>query len=111
MVQIGCTPSPVAARARGGRVPRRTRWLATMLAQVIVVGVLGCRQDVESPTGPEPSPALDVTPAHALSFRQMSAGGSLGAACGVTTKDRAYCWGNNDVGPAGQRHKFGAGDL
>jgi alpha-tubulin suppressor-like RCC1 family protein len=34
-----------------------------------------------------------------LSFRQVSAG--LEHACGITTDDRAYCWGNNNKGQLG----------
>jgi hypothetical protein len=36
-------------------------------------------------------------PAEPLDFRQVSAG--TGLTCGVTTDDRAYCWGNAEVAP------------
>jgi alpha-tubulin suppressor-like RCC1 family protein len=60
---------------------------------------LGCREDAESPTAAEPEQALDITPAHTLSFRQVSAG--LSHTCGVTTNDVAYCWGSNLFGELG----------
>jgi alpha-tubulin suppressor-like RCC1 family protein len=65
--------------------------LAPVLAPALLVALVGCREDAESPTAPEPPPALDITPAAALSFRQVSAGGTH--SCGVTTDNRAYCWG------------------
>jgi alpha-tubulin suppressor-like RCC1 family protein len=87
---------------------RRVRWLtprlAPMLAPVFVLAALGCRENTESPTGPGPAPALDLAPAHALSFREVSVGGYPGNgahACGVTTDDRAYCWGANQWGELG----------
>jgi alpha-tubulin suppressor-like RCC1 family protein len=83
----------------GGRRRRFTRRLAPVVASALLVPALGCREDAESPTAPEPEPALDITPAHALSFRQVSAGG--GHTCGVTTDDRAFCWGNNLSGQLG----------
>jgi alpha-tubulin suppressor-like RCC1 family protein len=63
-----------------------------------VVAALGCREDAESPTAPELKPALTATAPSALAFRQVSAGGS---SCGVTTDNRAYCWGSNSVGQLG----------
>jgi alpha-tubulin suppressor-like RCC1 family protein len=64
-----------------------------------MVAALGCREDAQSPTGPEPEPALDITPAQALSFRQVTAG--AGHTCGVTIDDRAFCWGSNFYGQLG----------
>jgi alpha-tubulin suppressor-like RCC1 family protein len=58
---------------------------------------LGCREDAESLTGPAAAPeaevALDVTPAAALSFRQVSTGSFH--SCGVTIDNVAYCWGTS----------------
>ncbi|MFL5495476.1 MAG: RCC1 domain-containing protein [Gemmatimonadales bacterium] len=70
-----------------------TRLLAPVLGPALVVAALGCRDDAESPTAPEAQPALDITPAAALLFRQVSAGS--GHTCGVTTDNQAYCWGLN----------------
>src|SRR5262245_46374149 len=75
------------------------RRLAPGLAPALVIAALACREDAESPTAPAPGRALDVSPALALSFRQVSAGGSH--TCGVTSDDRAYCWGYNNYGQLG----------
>ncbi|HEX3235807.1 MAG TPA: hypothetical protein VHR41_16540 [Gemmatimonadales bacterium] len=72
--------------------------LALLLAVVLLALAAGCGEDTESPTAPESRPAL-ATAAQPLSFRQVSAGG--GHACGVTTDDRAYCWGLNEWGELG----------
>jgi alpha-tubulin suppressor-like RCC1 family protein len=80
-------------------VRRFTRRLASVPARALVVTALGCREDAESPTAPGPEPALDITPAAALSFRQVSAGG--GHTCGVTLVNRAFCWGLNNKGQLG----------
>src|SRR5437773_201011 len=76
-----------------------TRRLARVLAPALVLAALGCREDTESPTAPEPAPALDITPDHTLSFRQVSAGGRH--TCGLTPGNRAFCWGGNDEGQLG----------
>jgi alpha-tubulin suppressor-like RCC1 family protein len=78
--------------APGPRVP--------LFALVILAAALGCREDAQAPTAPESEPTLATaatTPA--LSFRQISAGAYH--ACGVTTDDRAYCWGSNFSGELG----------
>jgi alpha-tubulin suppressor-like RCC1 family protein len=64
--------------------------LLPMLAAGVLVSTLGCREDAESPTAPEPAPVL-ATAASALAFYQVSTGGYH--TCGVTTDNRAYCWG------------------
>jgi alpha-tubulin suppressor-like RCC1 family protein len=71
-------------------------FLASVLALAILVGVLGCRDDTQSPTAPEPGPTLATTAAHALSFSQVSVG--AGHTCAVTTDSRAYCWGGGGLG-------------
>jgi alpha-tubulin suppressor-like RCC1 family protein len=76
------------------------RRLAPVLASALLVAVVGCREDAESPSAPESGAALDVTAAQALSFRQVSA--SLDQSCGVTTADRAYCWGTPFFGVPGR---------
>jgi alpha-tubulin suppressor-like RCC1 family protein len=70
------------------------------LLAVIVVGALGCREDAESPTGPPSEPTLATAQAvAALALRQVSAG--TRHTCGVTTDNRAYCWGSNAGGQLG----------
>ena len=64
--------------------------LLPMLAAGVLVTILGCREDVTTPSAPEPSPVL-ATASSALTFYQVSAGGFY--TCGVTTDNRAYCWG------------------
>jgi alpha-tubulin suppressor-like RCC1 family protein len=64
--------------------------LAPMLAAGLLIAALGCREDAESPTAPEAAPALATT-TPALAFYQVSAGSNH--SCGVTTDNRAYCWG------------------
>jgi alpha-tubulin suppressor-like RCC1 family protein len=66
------------------------------LAPALLAAALGCGQDAQSPTAPEPARALDIAPARALAFRQVSAGFSH--TCGVTPDDRAYCWGSGPLG-------------
>jgi alpha-tubulin suppressor-like RCC1 family protein len=77
MPHIGCTPAR----------------LAPLIAAALLVAVAGCGEDAESPTAPESTPALATTAAQPLSFHQVSAGHVH--TCGVTTDDRAYCWGAN----------------
>jgi alpha-tubulin suppressor-like RCC1 family protein len=72
---------------------------ASVLALAILVTILGCREDTESPMGPGPGPALATTAAQVLSFSQVSAGEDY--TCGVTTDNRAYCWGHNTQGELG----------
>jgi alpha-tubulin suppressor-like RCC1 family protein len=68
---------------------------------VLVAGLAACRNDAESPAASSQAEvATDVTAnASALVFREVSAGGSH--TCGVTTDDRAYCWGDNRGGQLG----------
>jgi alpha-tubulin suppressor-like RCC1 family protein len=70
--------------------------LASVLALVILLTLLGCRDDAESPTAPEPGPALATTATTALAFYQVSAGQDH--SCGVTTDNRAFCWGFYGLG-------------
>ena len=72
--------------------------LPGFLSLGLVAATLGCR-DAESPTAPDPVPALDATMASALAFHQVSAGRYH--TCGVTTDNRAYCWGRNSEGQLG----------
>ena len=96
MLHIGCIPSRPAPSSSGGRVPRLIRRLAPVLP-LALVATLGCREDATSPAPPEEPtpPALAAAAAGALAFRQVSVG--TFHTCGVTTDDRAYCWGNGGL--------------
>lgn len=67
-----------------------------LLLPLLVLAACG---EEQPPTAPGPGPALDATPALVLSFRQLS--GGRHHTCGVTTGDRAYCWGANVSGELG----------
>jgi alpha-tubulin suppressor-like RCC1 family protein len=71
--------------------------LAAVLAPALIAAALGCREDATSPSTPEATPALGTSSTAALTFRQVSAG-SFDQTCGVTTDNRAYCWGNGRPG-------------
>lgn len=96
---------------------RLARWLspgvAPVLGAVLALAALGCREGVETPTAPQSAapttaPALAGAAAGALAFRQVSAG--LVHTCGVTTDDRAYCWGVNvDQVGSGEGGQLGDG--
>jgi hypothetical protein len=88
--------------ACGRPVPRR---LVPLLAPVILAAALGCREDAASPTAPESTaPALTIPATAALAFSQVSAGRSH--SCGVTTDNRAHCWGYNAQGQLGDGTRF-----
>jgi hypothetical protein len=76
-----------------------SRQLAPMLAPAVVLATVGCREEAESPTAPGAEPAVAVTAATALRFRQVSAGNVH--SCGVTTDNRAFCWGEGAAGELG----------
>jgi alpha-tubulin suppressor-like RCC1 family protein len=64
-----------------------------LLLSLSLLGLtLACREDAESPTAPDVSPALATT-ASTLVFAQVSAGRDH--TCGVTSDSRLYCWGLN----------------
>ncbi|HXL16997.1 MAG TPA: hypothetical protein VN961_05690, partial [Streptosporangiaceae bacterium] len=71
-----------------GTSPRLARAVA---AALLVAAALGCRDDAQSPTDPQQPAGLVLATTAALSFSQVSAGASH--TCGVTTDNRAYCWG------------------
>ena len=68
-----------------------------VLALSIAVGALGCREDPTAPAGQEPAAVLAA--ATTLALYQVSAGEEH--TCGVTTDNRAYCWGYNGKGQLG----------
>src|SRR4051794_29492632 len=91
MPRPGSIPSspPLRPTRRGGLSPLTRRVAPTLAA--LLLAVLGCGKDAESPTAPEPGPALATSATAALAFYQVSAGNDH--TCGVTTDNRAFCWG------------------
>jgi alpha-tubulin suppressor-like RCC1 family protein len=79
-------------------VRRFTHPLAFILAGGLVAA-LGCSEEARSPTEPETGPALTSSSTHTLAFYQVSGGSEH--TCGVTTDNRAYCWGLNNYGQLG----------
>ena len=71
-----------------------------LLVVALIVAAFGCREDTDSPTGPELGPELKTNRLHALPFRQLSAGRVH--TCGVTRDNLAYCWGLNFAGQLGE---------
>ena len=70
--------------------------------------LVGCGEDATSPSpGDQSAPAL-ATAAGTLAFRQISVGPTH--TCGVTTTNRAYCWGLNYFGQLGNGG-FGAAET
>jgi alpha-tubulin suppressor-like RCC1 family protein len=88
---------PLSPTRSGGRVRCLMGRLAPVLTPTVVAFALGCGGDTQSPTAPEPTLALAT--AQVLSFLQVSAGDIH--TCGVTTDNRAYCWGQNTHGQLG----------
>jgi alpha-tubulin suppressor-like RCC1 family protein len=72
------------------------RALLVPLAAALLLGV-GCGSETDTPTEPAAPPSLAT--AATLVFRQISAGWSH--SCGVTTDNRAYCWGSDSAGQLG----------
>jgi regulator of chromosome condensation (RCC1) repeat-containing protein/Regulator of Chromosome Condensation (RCC1) repeat protein len=84
----------------------RTRVRGVSLTLGLVGAVLGgvsCRGDdtlaPSSPDIPEAGPAFATASTTALAFYQLSGGNYH--TCGVTTDNRAYCWGTGDAGERG----------
>jgi alpha-tubulin suppressor-like RCC1 family protein len=83
---------------RSTRVPHLPRLPAVLVAAGLFA-VQGCGPEQTAPTVSEERPSPAVTAAAALSFFQLS--GGWGRTCGVTTDNRAYCWGDNAEGYLG----------
>ena len=73
------------------------RRFAPLFAALLVM-LPACREDATSPRAPE-TPTLATSATAALAFFQVSGGGRH--TCGVTTDNRAYCWGWNSSGQLG----------
>jgi alpha-tubulin suppressor-like RCC1 family protein len=76
---------------------------------LLLLAAVGCQ---ENPVAPNPDgiqvPRMNAaTTAGTLSFRQVSAGEDF--TCGVTTENRAYCWGDDFFAQLGDGNcSFGA---
>jgi alpha-tubulin suppressor-like RCC1 family protein len=78
---------------QGGRMHTRS-----CVTGALLLAMLGCGDEAESPTAPEPGSELATT-ATTLAFLQVSAGGYH--TCGITLDNKAYCWGLNVWGELG----------
>jgi alpha-tubulin suppressor-like RCC1 family protein len=81
-------------------VTARGASLTLWVAGAVLSGI-SCRND-QGPTGPDAvgaRPPLATTATTALAFYQVSAGWEHN--CGVSTDNRAYCWGGNSTGELG----------
>jgi alpha-tubulin suppressor-like RCC1 family protein len=69
-----------------------SRSSAALATLILLAALIGCRDDAESPTAPQPQAGVtsNSTP---LVFRDVSAGEEQ--SCGVAMDDRVYCWGDN----------------
>jgi alpha-tubulin suppressor-like RCC1 family protein len=77
---------------------RSSRGFLAVLTPALVAA-LACGEAVESPTAPSSERALAPAATATLAFRQVSAG--YYHTCGVTTDDRAFCWGEGSSGELG----------
>jgi alpha-tubulin suppressor-like RCC1 family protein len=89
--------APVNPTGRRGRICW-PRLLPGPCLITLLLAAVGCGEDTPSPTDPGPTAAL-ATAAEAPAFYQVSGGGFH--SCGVTTDQRAYCWGYNGSGALG----------
>ena len=77
--------------------PRRTP--VGLIVVTVLFPAFGCREQSPGPTGPDTEASSAAAAASApLAFSQLSAGSH---SCGVTTVNRAYCWGSNFTGELG----------
>jgi alpha-tubulin suppressor-like RCC1 family protein len=74
-----------------------SRWATAGLTLALLLQVSACRDE---PTAPDSDPDLALAAASApLPFREVS--GGIDHTCGITTDNRAYCWGSNGWGQLG----------
>ena len=91
--------TPLTPLPGPGRLRQFTHRCTAMTLTAVVLAVLGCREDAESPTAPQATPPLVLAATQTLAFHQVSGGGNH--TCGVTTDNRAYCWGWGSSGQLG----------
>ncbi len=77
----------------------RVRARKTSLILGLAGGVLSISCSEDETTGPTAPPEASIAATQALAFNQL-AGGWLHT-CGITTDNRMYCWGSNDLGQLG----------
>jgi len=77
------------------------------LTALALTAAAGCREGDDSPTAPAVQAKPSANTSAPLSFRQLSAGGDH--VCGITTDDKAYCWGRNAEGQLGVGAAAGSG--
>jgi len=69
------------------------------LSPLLVLATFACGEHTEAPMAPEAEAPLAVAATQALTFTQVSSGDAH--SCGVTSDNRAYCWGWGDYGQLG----------
>ena len=73
--------------------------MLSLLSGILLVATTACQDEIVSPT-PDPVPTAEAAfVTAALAFYQVSVGSLY--TCGVTTDNRAYCWGDNTYGRLG----------
>jgi Regulator of chromosome condensation (RCC1) repeat len=78
----------------------RSRCLLVLAVSALFPILVSCRDDLESPTEPTlATPHAAVAAAASLAFWQVTGGGLH--SCGVTTDNRAYCWGRITTASSG----------
>src|SRR3712207_1155025 len=80
------------------------RWLSrsrvSIVSAMLLMFVGGCDEETTAPTPADQSPEMAAAATtSSLVFRQVSGGSEH--TCGVTSDNRAYCWGRNNEGQLG----------
>src|SRR4051794_36199669 len=84
------------------QLSRLVRWVSAGLAPALILAAVGCQdQDATAPTAPTPGGELSLAQAAGFSFIQVSSGNSSTHSCGITSDNKAYCWGWNFYGQLG----------
>ena len=92
------TPISTHPEPRCNRVHTLARGALVTAVAALGFVLSGCQDEATSPQPVEPDAQLAVA-TQVLAFRQVSTGNLH--SCGVTTDDRAYCWGYNGWGQLG----------